>query len=238
MVARFLIMPGAAAAMLVGGSALAQAGQPLITGTRLDITAEGAVNRTPDLALVSAGVVTQAPTANAAMRDNAARMAATVAALKRAGVADRDIQTAAISLNPQYRYADNKPPEITGYQASNQVSVRFRDIKKAGSILDALVAEGANQINGPSFAVEKEDAALDEARMAAIRTARARADLYAQAAGLHVKRIVSISETQGYAPPPYPMPLAMARADKAAETALQPGEQKLSVNVSVSFELE
>jgi len=123
MVARFLIMPGAAAAMLVGGSALAQAGQPLITGTRLDITAEGAVNRTPDLALVSAGVVTQAPTANAAMRDNAARMAATVAALKRAGVADRDIQTAAISLNPQYRYADNKPPEITGYQASNQVSV-------------------------------------------------------------------------------------------------------------------
>jgi uncharacterized protein YggE len=224
--------------MLVGGSALAQAGQPLNGGTRLDITAEGAVNRTPDLALVSAGVVTQAPTANAAMRDNAARMTATVAALKRAGVADRDIQTAALSLNPQYRYADNKPPEITGYQASNQVSVRFRDIKKAGSILDALVAEGANQINGPSFAVEKEDAALDEARMAAIRTARARADLYAQAAGLHVKRIVSISEMQGYAPPPYPMPLAMARADKAAETALQPGEQKLSINVSVSFELE
>jgi len=238
MSAKLLVVSGAAAAILIGGSALAQTGQPAIAGTRLDITAEGAVNRTPDLALVSAGVVTQAPSANTAMRDNAARMAATIAALKRAGVADRDIQTAAISLNPQYRYADNKPPEITGYQASNQVSVRFRDIKKAGSILDALVAEGANQINGPSFLVEKQEAALDEARLAAIKIARARADLYAQAAGLHVKRIISISEGQGYAPPPPPMPLAMARMEKAADTAIEPGEQKLSVNVSVSFELE
>src|SRR5262245_21469970 len=103
MIARFLVVPTAAAAMLIGGSAIAQTGQAAIAGTRLDITAEGAVNRTPDLAQVNAGVITQAASANAAMRDNAARMAATVAALKRAGVADRDIQTAAISLSPQYR---------------------------------------------------------------------------------------------------------------------------------------
>jgi len=225
------------------GLLLAEAGQAqtvpvLTTGTRLDITTEGAVNRTPDLATISAGVVTQAPTAAVAMQQNAGRMAATVAALKKAGIADRDIQTAAINLSPQYRYADNKAPEITGYQASNQVSVRFRDIKRAGSILDTLVAQGANQINGPAFSVEKMDAALDEARVAAIKSARARADLYAQAAGLKVKRILSISESQGYAPPPYPMPVMMARAEKAADTAIEPGEQKLSVNVSVSFELE
>jgi len=224
------------------GLLLAQAGHaqtaPVLSGTRLDITTEGAVNRTPDLATISAGVVTQAPTAAVAMQQNAGRMAATVAALKKAGIADRDIQTAAINLSPQYRYADNKAPEITGYQASNQVSVRFRDIKRAGSILDTLVAQGANQINGPAFSVEKMDAALDEARVAAIKSARARADLYAQAAGLKVKRILSISESQGYAPPPYPMPVMMARAEKAADTAIEPGEQKLSVNVSVSFELE
>jgi uncharacterized protein YggE len=220
------------------GHAQSAGAQPVIGGTRLDISAEGFVTRVPDLAVINAGVVTQAPTAAAAMQDNAGRMAATVAALKRAGVADRDIQTASITLSPQYRYAENKPPEITGYQASNQVNVRFRDLKRAGTILDALVAQGANQINGPSFSVEKADAALDEARVAAIKAARARADLYAGAAGLKVKRIIAISESQGYAPPPYPMPVMMARAEKAADTAIEPGEQKLSINVSVSFELE
>ena len=99
MVARFVVVPAAAAAMLIGGGTMAQTSEAAIAGTSLDITAEGAVNRTPDLALVSAGVVTQAPSANTAMRDNATRMAATIAALKRAGVADRDIQTAAISLS-------------------------------------------------------------------------------------------------------------------------------------------
>lgn len=208
-----------------------------IIGTRLDVTAEGVVTRAPDLVTINAGVITQALSANEAMRDNATRMTATMAALKRVGIADRDIQTASINLNPQYRYAENKAPEITGYQASNQVSVRFRDIKRAGAILDTLVAQGANQINGPAFSIEKADAALDEARTDAIRTARSRADLYARAAGLNVKRIISISESGGYSPPPYPV-MQMARAEKAADTLIEPGEQRLSVNLSVSFELE
>lgn len=234
-------LAGSMACMLF--TAIPVAAQPVgnptqIMGTRLDVAAEGSVNRAPDIAMISAGVVTQAPTAAAAMQENASRMAATVAALKSSGVADRDIQTASINLSPQYRYAENKAPEITGYQASNQVSVRFRDIKRAGAILDALVKQGANQINGPVLSVEKADAALDEARVAAIKSARARADLYAQAAGLRVKRIISISEAQSYMPPPYPVPMMAARAEKAADTALEPGEQKLSVNVSVSFELE
>jgi uncharacterized protein YggE len=208
-----------------------------ITGTRLDILAEGSVSRAPDVALISAGVVTQAATAAAAMSENASRMAATVAALKRAGVADKDIQTSSISLSPQYRYIENRPPVITGYQASNQVNVRFREIKRAGGILDALVAVGANQINGPNFMVDEPEDALDEARTVAIAKARARAELYARAAGLRVKRILTISEGGGYAPPP--MPMLQARAEKsAADTSIEPGEQRLSVSVSVSFELE
>lgn len=226
-----LCWPGLAAAQTV-------ANPQIITGTRLDISAEGTVTRTPDLATISAGVVTQAATANEAMRENATRMAATVAALKRAGIADRDIQTASINLSPQYRYAENKAPEITGYQASNQVSVRFHDIKRSGSILDTLVAQGANQINGPALSVENAESALDEARASAIRTARSRAELYAKAAGLNVKRIISISEAAGYAPPPpYPV-MAMVRAEKGADTAIEPGEQKLSITLSVSFELQ
>lgn len=231
----------AATAILAASSGLDMAAaQPApINGTRLDISAEGSVERTPDIATISAGVVTEAPTAAAAMRDNASRMSTTVAALKAAGIADRDIQTSSISLNPQYRYEEGKAPIVTGYQASNQVSVRFRDIKRAGAILDTLVAKGANQINGPAFSIERADAVLDEARVDALRKARARADLYATTAGLKVKRIISISETGGYAPPPPPpYPMVQMARDKSVESFIAPGEQKMSVTVSVSFELE
>ncbi|HWL48198.1 MAG TPA: SIMPL domain-containing protein [Sphingomonadaceae bacterium] len=207
-------------------------------GTQLDLSVEGEVTRAPDIVTIAAGVVTQAATANAAMSQNAMRMASTIAALRAAGVADRDIQTSAINLSPRYRYADNQPPTITGYQASNRVSVKFRDIKRAGAVLDALVAAGANQIDGPNFAVENADAALDEARHQAVAKARARAELYANAAGLGVKRIIAIRESGGGYQPPRPMPMmAMARAEKA-DTVIEPGEQKLSVSLAVSFELE
>jgi uncharacterized protein len=208
-----------------------------ITGTRLDISADGQVTRPPDIATVTAGVVTQAGTAAAAMADNSRRMAAAVAALRHAGIADKDIRTASLSLQPQYRYEDGHPPAITGYQASNQVSVTFRDIGKAGSILDALVGQGVNQISGPDFALEHPEAAMDEARTQAIQKARARADVYAKAAGMSVRKIVAISESGGYSPPPQPRVYMMARAEKAA-TDLQPGEEKIGVTVQVTFELQ
>lgn len=211
---------------------------PVIQGTRLDIVTEGEVTRTPDIATIGAGVVTQGTTAGAAMGENATRMATTVAALRKAGVADRDIQTSAINLNPQYRYGENVAPVITGYQASNQVTVRFRDVKKAGAILDTLVAQGANQINGPTFSIDKPEAALDEARTAAVTKARARAELYAKAAGLTVRRILAISEA-GDGTPPRPMPMMqMARSKEAADTVIEAGEQKLTVNLTVTFELQ
>lgn len=208
-----------------------------ISGTRLDIVARGEVTRVPDLATISAGVVTQAVTADAAMRDNATRMAAVLAALKKAGIADRDVATASISLNPQYRYAENQPPEITGYQAANTVTIRFRDVAKAGNVLDTLVKQGANQINGPTLSIEKPQTALDEARTAAIKDARARAELYAKAAGLRVKRILSISESADFSPP---RPVFMARAEVAqqADSKVMAGEQDVGVTVNVSFELE
>jgi uncharacterized protein YggE len=212
---------------------------PLPAGTRLDVVATGEVARTPDIATISAGVVTQSATPSAALSDNAARMAASIAALRRAGVADRDIQTSALSLSPQYRYQENSPPVITGYQASNQVTVRFRDVKRAGPILDTLVAQGANQINGPTFSVDKPEPALDEARTRAVATARARAELYARAAGMSVRRIVVISEDgdQGMRPPPPIMVTAMRRGE-SADTSVQAGEQMLSVTVRVTFELQ
>ena len=209
-----------------------------ISGTRLDVAARGEVTRKPDLATINAGVVTQSATADQAMRDNAQRMAGVLAALKKAGIADRDIATDNLNLNPQYRYAENQPPVITGYQATNTVSIRFRDINKAGAVLDALVKQGANQINGPSLTIEKPQAARDEARAAAIADARARAELYAKAAGLRVKRILAISETEDASPPRPVFYGRAAAAPEAMDSKIMAGEQDVGVTVNVSFELE
>ena len=210
-----------------------------INGAVLDVTAQGETRRTPDIATISAGVVTQAADAASAMRENAARMNRVIVALKRAGVADRDIRTANISLSPQYRYANNEPPVITGYQASNNVTVRFRDIARSGTVLDALVATGANQINGPELGLDNPAAALDEARVDAVAKARERAELYAKAAGLRVKRILSISESTFEMPRPMPVMLrSMDAAEAAPSSKILPGEQSLNINLSVRFELE
>jgi uncharacterized protein YggE len=210
-----------------------------ISGTRLDISATGEITRVPDVAIISTGVVTRAARATAAIQQNAARMERVRAALKRAGIADKDIQTNSINLNPEYRYEQNKSPILTGYTASNQVSVRFRDIAKTGEILDVLVAEGANQINGPSLTIDKPEEALDEARLRAVAAGRARAELYARALGMRVSRLLSVSESGGYAvPPPMPMYARVEAMSADAATKIDPGEQKVSVSVAMSFELQ
>lgn len=212
---------------------------PPVRGTVLDIVARGESRRVPDLASVGAGVVSQAPDAATAVRDNAARMARVLAALKKAGIADRDVQTSNLSLAPQYRYAPNEAPVVTGYQASNTVTVRFRDISKAGTILDALVATGANQINGPDLTIEDPAAAMDEARLDAVQKAKARAELYARATGLRIKRIVSISESAELGRPmPIMMRAAAAPPADYAETKVMAGEQSVGVTLSVRYELD
>jgi len=227
----------AAAPTAVAAQAV-QAPMPAIAGTRLEVSATGEATRVPDLAIISAGVVTRQTTATAAIQENAARMERVLSALKRAGIAERDIQTSSINLNPEYRYQDNRSPELVGYSASNQVSIRFHDIRNTGKILDALVAEGANQINGPTLTIDKPEAALDEARLKALANGRARADVYARALGRRVARIVSISESGGSYPVPPPMPMMMEARNQAADSKILPGEQKLQVTLSIVFDLQ
>lgn len=239
MIRSFLAITLMAAAVIpVAAPAAAQqaAGQP-VAGTRLDVVATGEVTRVPDIVRINAGVVTQAQTAGEAIRQNATRMTAVRAALTRAGIQPRDVQTSNVSLQPDYRYAENQPPQLVGYRASNEVNVRFRDIAESGRILDALVAEGANQINGPNLGIERPETALDEARTAAIATARARAELYARTLGMRVVRILSVSEPGAVQVAPVPM-LRMQAANAEAATDIAPGEQVLSVSLTVSFELQ
>jgi uncharacterized protein len=235
------LLAAAFATVLASGLAMTASAQssPTIAndGTLLSVSAEAKVTRTPDIATLSTGVVTQAAEANAALRQNTEQMTKVVAAIKAAGIAERDVQTSGISINPQYRYAENQPPTITGYQASNTLNVKVRDIAKLGKVLDTLVSVGANQVNGPSFEIDNPDEAYDEARVAAIKKAQSRAELYAKTLGLRVRRVVSINEGGGNAPPS-PMPVMMRmQAMDASEPPVSPGESALSTTINVVFEL-
>jgi uncharacterized protein YggE len=239
------VVKAAAAALVlaVGAPGLAAAQQPsehhamhAIEGTLLSVSAEGRVESAPDMATLSMGVVTEGATAAAAMAANSQRMNALTQALRRAGVAERDIQTSNLSVNPQYAYVENQQPRITGYQATNTVNARVRTLANVGRVVDGAVAAGGNTVNGLSFSHADPDAQLDAARREAARAARARADLYAQAFGLRVHRIVAINEGGGYSPP-MPMPMMARMADGAQATPVSPGEITTSVSVSVTYEL-
>ena len=206
-------------------------------GTLLSIATTADATRVPDVATISTGVVTQAADANAAMRANAVQMDKVMAALRGAGIAERDIQTSGISLNPQYRYAENEAPSITGYQATNTVSLKVRDITKLGKVLDSLAAQGANQINGPSFQIDQPEPVYDEARLAALKKAKDRAETYAKALDLKVRRIISISEGGGGGFRPVPMMAMSARGKAEMDTAVSPGETEVTVSLDVVFEL-
>ncbi len=233
---------------LPSSAALAQQTAPMTIApgnTLLTVSADGRSLRTPDLAVFTAGVTSQAKTAGAALSANAADMNRVVAALKKAGIADRDIQTSNLSLNPVYAQPVRLPDgnyeqgeqKVVGYTVNNTVTVRQRKLSEFGRVIDTLVEAGANQVNGPSFQMDEPDAASDEARLAAMKKARARAELYARAAGLRVGRILSISESGGYNPGPPVIYARMAAEDGAQSSPVAAGEIQLNANVTVMFEL-
>lgn len=238
----------ACTALPLAAQAQAQSGPaPVLAvgGTLLTVSAEGRVTRAPDLAVFNAGVTSQGKTAAEALALNSADMSRVIAALKRTGIADRDIQTSNLSLNPIYAPQRSLPdgtieppqPKIIGYQVNNSVSVRQRKLADYGKVIDTLVTAGANQVNGPSFELDNPDPATDAARIAAMQKVRGRAELYARAAGLRVSRILSITESGGWAPP-QPVMYRMVASDAAASgPPVQAGELQMNVSVTVQFEL-
>jgi uncharacterized protein YggE len=219
---------------LVAAPALADDAQ--FRATTLNLSADGEVRVAPDMATITLGVSTQALTAQAAMAANASQMTAVTAALRRQGLADRDIQTSNINLNAQYVYADKQPPKLTGYQASNNVTVRVNDLTKLGGSIDAVVGAGANQVQGISFGLKDPKTAEDQARIKAAKALAAKADLYAGATGYHVARLINLSESGGYSPP-QPMPMMAARFAKADSTPVSAGELSVRVEVNGQYEM-
>jgi uncharacterized protein YggE len=231
------------AIVLAGGVALAtpsmaQPESPGLAPPRtLSMGGVGEVKATPDAAQISAGVTTSAPTAAAAATANNARMQAVFTAIRKLGIPERDIQTVNYSIAPQYTNGGaNAAPRLTGYQVSNEVSVRLEDTAKLGGALDALVTAGANQMNGVSFYIKNTTPILAEARTKAVADARAKAEAYAKAAGVALGPILTISENGFSAPRPMMRMAAMAEF-APAPPPVAPGEQTLSANVSIVWEI-
>lgn len=210
----------------------------------LTLSADGMVTATPDTAIVSAGVVSEAETAGAALSENNAAMRKLVEAVRTAGVAEKDVQTSGFSIDPVMVYPQPKsdgtqdPPRITGYRVSNQVTVKIREIAKAGDLLDQVVRAGSNQIQGITFTVEDTTALFDQARGEAIRKARRTADVYADAGGFALGRILSVSEQGGYVPMPAPYArMAMAAEAVSDKVPVAVGEQEMRITVNVTWEI-
>ena len=228
--------------------ALAAAAIPAAASAEVQVTSQGpivelsvteTVKAKPDIAEVSAGVTTEAPTAVAAMEANARAMDAVIARIKVLGIAEDDIQTTGINLGAQYDYEQNRGrPVFRAYQASNRVSVTLRDVKRTGPVLDALVAAGATDIGGPSFSIDDDSGPRAQARKAAFEKARTQANEYARWAGFSGARLLSVSEAVN---PGRPMPYADKRAVMAegavAATPVEPGLVGTAVTVTVTFEM-
>lgn len=204
----------------------------------ITISGEGTATLVPDAAVLTLSVVTPGDNAPEALDANSRQLTAIVETLKAAGLDERDLQTSGFSINP--RYADrrddpNAPLKIIGYEVRNGLSVRVRDLTRLSGVLDEVVKAGANEMGGISFQVSDREAALNDARKAAVKDARAKAELYAQAAGVRLGRLVMISE-MGSGSGPVPMfkaEMAMMRAD----VPVQAGEESLSASVTLQFEL-
>jgi uncharacterized protein YggE len=231
------VAAGVAAALIAAPGASAQTVSPnsIQPETTIVLNGHGEVAHEPDIAHINVGVSVDAETASAAMSQQAAKMTGVFNAVKASGVAERDMQTSNLSLNPNYSYPEKLPPKLIGYKASNQLTIRVRDLKNLGKTLDAVVKGGGNTISGLSFDIEKPEALQNQARIAAIKDAADKAELYAKAVGYRVKRIVTVSEAGGYEPP---RPVPMARMAQAAPaTPIAAGEVSINANVNVTFEL-
>jgi uncharacterized protein YggE len=211
-------------------SDLAGARPPSIT-----VAGTGETHGKPDFAQVQLGIVTEAPTAAEALRKNNEAMSQLIVMIRKRGIEDRDLQTVQFNVSPRYRYdkTQQEPPKIAGYQVTNEVHVKVRNLMGLGAFLDETVSLGANQVRGISFGVADPAHLMDEARRKAIADAQRRARVYAEAAGLKTGKAIRIDEQAGSRPGPYPA----VRMDAAAASAvpIASGEQTFSVAVTVSY---
>ncbi|MBB2971168.1 SIMPL domain-containing protein [Mesorhizobium sp. RMAD-H1] len=211
---------------------------------RIIVTGEGETTAAPDMAVLTLSVLREADTARDAMTANNDAMGKVLAAMKEAGIEDRDLQTSGVSIQPRYQYPDDKnglkEPKITGYTVTNTLTVRVRDLDKVGTVLDKSVSLGVNQGGDLQFTKDNPEAAINEARKRAMADAIAKARTLTDAAGVGLGRVIEISE-QSFRPRPIPFARAnkmMVETQAADAVPVAPGENTYNVTVNVTFELK
>ncbi len=234
---RFALPLIAVASLAAAAPATAAEVQIAAQGPVVELTVTETVKAKPDIATVGAGVTSQAQTAVEAMRLNAQAMDKVIQRIKAMGIEPNDIQTVGINLGAQYDYDQARRQQVfRGYQASNRVSVTLREVKKVGAVLDALVAAGATDINGPDFSLDDDSGPRSQARKAAFDAARDRANEYARWTGYTGVRLLEVSESVSSS---RPIPLAAPRAEfaDAKATPIEPGQVGTEVNLTVKYEM-
>jgi uncharacterized protein len=200
------------------------------------VIGEGSVSVTPDYARIESGVTTRAKTVNEATDANSKLMATITSALLESGISQKDVQTSRFSVQPTYAQEPRTEPKLVGYSVSNHVRVKIRQIGKVGQILDRLVTAGVTDVGNIAFLVSDPSKALDQARETAIVDARRKAEVYAQASGLRLGRVIWITEDPGFAPP-IPMRAQGASTAMAPSVPIATGEDTLRVRVTVGFDV-
>lgn len=208
---------------------------PMAEMSRLSVSGDGVARIAPDMATVQLGVTSQADSANAAMDQNSQQQAAVIKALTDAGIEESQIQTSGLNLNPLMKYGEDQAPSVTGYQASNIVTVRVADLARLGEVLDAIVSAGANEINGITFSREDGSDAQDDARRQAVADARRKAEVLAEAAGLTLGPVLTIRDSQSSGGAPRPM--MRMEATMADSVPVQAGEMEMSSRVDIDYAL-
>jgi uncharacterized protein len=205
----------------------------------ISISGHGEVRAVPDIATITIGVTTQGASAREALDGNTKAMKTLLDTLKGAGIEARDMATSNFSVGPRMDYGNNnnQPPKVVGYDVNNMVTVTVRKIDDLGGLLDVAVSTGSNTINGIAFSVAKPEAMLDEARKAAVTDARRKAELYATAGNFKLGNIISVNEGAAFTPP-MPYQAKFTRAEGAADVPIAQGEQALSVDVSITYEIK
>ena len=231
------IIPLLIATSLTTAPALAQS--PNAPIGVIHVTASASADATPDSAMISAGVQAEAPTAQEAMARNSEQMRNVFATLQARGVPERDVSTSSLNLSPRYNYENrtNGQPRLIGYQASNQITVRTRDLDSVGPMIDALISAGVNNINNVSFSVKDADTAQEQARTEAIGKAQDKAQSMANAANVRLGKLLSL--TEGSAPVQYQPPqMGMMRAESvSAAPPLAPGQREISATVTLTYQI-
>ena len=203
---------------------------------RITVTGKGRVAAAPDMATLRLGAAAEAKEAAEALRLTSEITQRILDRLGEAGIEARDIQTSGLSLSPlrqNYREGSEQQPGIAGYAAANGVTVRVRDLDRLGAVLDAVVSDGANTLNGLSFGLQEPRPLMDEARRLAVADARTKAELYAGAAGVTLGKLLSLDERGGGSPGPYMAEMSMARSD----VPVAAGEMDVTAEVQIVFEI-